>query len=79
MALLRKEEDLVLTHGGTVSILGKRKFFHAMFIINQRLFLEEKKNQHLYKFCFLRRPTELLNSSVLDLCRLASLFLLTFC
>lgn len=78
MTLLMRKDDLFPIYGVTVSILGKGKSFHALFIVNQRLFLE-KKNQHLYKLCFLRHPAELLNSSVLDFCRLPSFCLLTIC
>lgn len=49
----------------------------SCFIFNGLIFFD--KNPHLYKLCFLRRPTELLDRSILDFCQQPSFCLLTIC
>lgn len=72
------------TRGGTLSLPpcsdGGGESFLARLTINQRLFFD--KNLYLYcmyKLCFLRRPAEVSNCSVLDFCSHPSFCLLTVC
>lgn len=84
VTLLMSKDELFSPHPGrnfvTVCMFGEGQSFLSQLIINQRLFLDTNLYLYcMYKLCFLRHPTELLNCSVLDFCRQPSFCLLPIC